>query len=286
MVILKAKPITKDKYELLSSEIRAFGVVPSLTVVMIGNDPAAEYYVQNLVKFGAKIGVEVNLTRFESTISENELILVINELNQNKNVHGIMLQKPLPKHIDENKIVNAITPFKDVDGFHPYNLGNLFLEESNFIPCTPAAVLEILDYYQIATTGKHIVIIGRSNIVGKPLANLFLRKDKTGNATVTICHSKTDNLVSITSQADILVAAIGIPEFVEPEMIKEGAVVIDVGINEIETETGDKIYVGDVAYEACLAKCSAITPVPGGVGSVTTYNLLKNVFVALRLNYA
>jgi methylenetetrahydrofolate dehydrogenase (NADP+)/methenyltetrahydrofolate cyclohydrolase len=286
MVLLKAKPVTKDRYESLSKDIQDLGVTPNLTVVLIGNDPAAEYYVQNIIKFGTKTGVEVNLSRHDLSITEDEFLNIIADLNQDRKVHGIMLQKPLPKHIDELRIVRAISPTKDVDGFNPYNLGNLFMEESDFVPCTPAAVLEILDYYNIQTAGKHIVIIGRSNIVGKPLANLFLRKDTTGNATVTVCHSRTVNLHEITSQADILVAAIGIPEFVKAEMIKQDAVVIDVGINEISNNDGTKTYVGDVAFRECSEKCSAITPVPGGVGSLTTYKLLRNAFIAARINNA
>ncbi|MDP8231256.1 MAG: tetrahydrofolate dehydrogenase/cyclohydrolase catalytic domain-containing protein [Candidatus Zophobacter franzmannii] len=286
MKVLKARPITKERYKQLSEDILTLGITPSLTVVLIGEDPAASYYVQNLVKFGLKYGIEVNIAKYDTTITQAELLTLIEELNESKKCHGIMLQKPLPSHIDEDLIVNAISPNKDVDGFHPYNLGNLFMEQSNFVPCTPAAVLEMLEYYEIETSGKHIAIVGRSNIVGKPLANLFLRKNKTGNATVTVCHSRTTNLSEITRQADILVAAIGKANFIDSSMIKKGAVIIDVGINEVTLPDGKKTYVGDVAYDECSELSSAITPVPGGIGSLTTYNLLKNVYVAARLNNA
>jgi methylenetetrahydrofolate dehydrogenase (NADP+)/methenyltetrahydrofolate cyclohydrolase len=191
-----------------------------------------------------------------------------------------MLQKPLPKHIDEVEIVMKIAPDKDVDGFHPLNMGKLVLNQDSLLPSTPAAVLKILDFYNIKTEGKNVVILGRSAIVGKPLANLLLRKDSPGNATVTVCHSRTQHLANITSQADILVAAIGKANFVKKEMIKQEAIIIDVGVNQIEdAETGYK-YLGDVDYNDCFEKAAKITPVPGGVGSVTTSMLLSNVVKA------
>ncbi len=283
---LKARPITKEKYKVLKTQIAELGKVPTLNIILIGEDPAAAYYVQNLAKNGKKVGINVDILRFETTITQDELIRLILKLNESAECDGIMLQKPLPKHIEEDAVVKAISPDKDVDGFHLQNLGGLYMEESHFIPCTPAAVLEMLEANEIQTNGKHIVIIGRSNIVGKPLANLFLRKDTTGNATVTICHSRTKNLVDFTSQADILVAAIGRANFVTEKMVKDGAIVIDVGINEVIAEDGSAKYVGDVDYEGCYDKASAITPVPGGIGSLTTYKLLYNVLVAARLNNA
>ncbi len=282
---LRAKPIVKERYNELQTRISEMERPPSLSIIQLGNDPAASYYVQNLAKNGKKIGIEVNILSHSTEMSQRELIEIIYRLNESTLCDGIMLQKPLPKHIEEDAVVKAISPSKDVDGFHLQNLGGLFMEESPFIPCTPAAVLEMLEANNISTNGKHVVIIGRSNIVGKPLANLFLRKNVTGNATVTVCHSRTKDLPSITTQADILIAAIGKANFVSVDMIKENAVVIDVGINEVVDEEGNSRYVGDVDYKACYDKAKAITPVPGGIGSLTTYKLLNNVVIASGINH-
>ncbi len=280
---LIAKPLIKQIYADLKTEIIDNGFAPKLVIILIGEDPAAEYYVQNLVKKGKKVGIEVTTKLFNVDITQTQLLTEIEKLNSDANVHGVMLQKPLPKHLDESEIVMKINPQKDVDGFHPLNVGNLVLDREGFIPSTPNAVLEILKYYEIETSGKNIVVIGRSDIVGKPMANLLLRKNETGNATVTVCHSRTQNLSAIIKQAEIVIAAIGNPLFVKADMLKDGAIVIDVGVNQIEDAKKGYRYVGDVEYEASFDKVSAITPVPGGVGSVTTAMLLKNVLKAYKL---
>jgi methylenetetrahydrofolate dehydrogenase (NADP+)/methenyltetrahydrofolate cyclohydrolase len=210
-------------------------------------------------------------------ISEQELLAILNEANHNPDVNGIMLQKPLPKHINESKVNSAINPAKDLDCLHPLNLGKIMLEEEGFLPCTPAAVLFCMLYYGIETKGKHIVILGRSNVVGKPLANILLWKRSFANATVTVCHSKTNNLAEFTKEADILITAIGKAEFVTPEMVKENAIILDVGINEIKLANGESNYVGDVNYKLCYDKALAITPVPGGIGRITTSVLFLNL---------
>ncbi|MDN5354470.1 MAG: methylenetetrahydrofolate dehydrogenase / methenyltetrahydrofolate cyclohydrolase [Candidatus Cloacimonadota bacterium] len=277
---LRAKPIIKQVYANLQHTIEKKQLKPCLVIIILGNDPAAVYYMNNLRKKGAKIGIEVKIEKLDTSISQEALISKIDQFNSNSEIHGIMLQKPLPKHIDEVEIVMKIAPDKDVDGFHPLNMGKLVLNQDSLLPSTPAAVLKILDFYNIKTEGKNVVILGRSAIVGKPLANLLLRKDSPGNATVTVCHSRTQHLANITSQADILVAAIGKANFVKKEMIKQEAIIIDVGVNQIEdAETGYK-YLGDVDYNDCFEKAAKITPVPGGVGSVTTSMLLSNVVKA------
>jgi len=280
--ILKAKPLIKEIYSGIRAELGE-GDIPKLVVILIGEDPAAMYYVQNLKKKGGKQGIEVENPVYGTDITQKQLIDIINKLNSDPNVHGVMLQKPLPKHLDEDEIVMTIDPNKDVDGFHPMNMGNLLLNREGFLPSTPAACLEMIKYYDLETSGKNIVVLGRSDIVGKPLANLLLRKDRTGNATVTICHSRTNDLAKFTKEADIIIAAIGVAKFVTANMVKQDAILIDVGVNQIEDAEKGYRYVGDIDYEACLEKASAITPVPGGVGSVTTAMLLKNVIKAFKL---
>lgn len=281
---LTAKPVIKKIYTDIKVRLDKYKIAPCLNILEIGNHPASEFYVKNLVKKGTKIGIDVRVLNFPETISQNDFQKQIESLNDDNTVHGIMIQKPLPAGFNEDEIINLIDPNKDVDGFHPLNMGKLVLDKEGFIPSTAAAVLEILQHYKIATTGKKVTILGRSNIVGKPLANLLLRKNDTGNATVTVVHSRTKNLQEITSQADILIAAIGRARFVTSSMIKPGSIIIDVGINQIEDAEKGLIYVGDVDYDDCLEKCAAITPVPGGVGSVTTSLLLNNVFKAFLLN--
>ncbi len=281
--ILRARPVLKEIYARIRDNILLFERQPRLEIILIGQDPAAEYYVDNLQKKGDQNGIKVNLLRLPVKVGQQEIENLIVELNGNTDIDGIMLQKPLPEHLDEIVINSLIDPEKDVDGFHPVNLGKLVLEQPGLIPCTAQAVIAILKFYQIETTGKHVVILGRSNIVGKPLGLLLLSKNDFGNATVTICHSRTENLASITREADILIAAIGKPGFVKPDMIKENAVVIDVGTNQVSDVEKGSIYVGDVDTEAVQNKASAITPVPGGVGSVTTALLLSNVITAAKL---
>ncbi len=282
MTKLTAKPVIKEIYSKIADEISTLEIKPKLVVIILGEDPAAMYYVGNLEKRGNKIGISVTTEKLALETTQEELKKLIFSLNRDDSVSGIMIQKPLPAHIDEDEIVMSMNPDKDVDGFHPVNMGNLVLDRPGFLPSTPASVLEILRFYDIETSGKNVVILGRSNIVGKPLANLMLRKNETGNATVTICHSRTAQLAKVTEQADILVAAIGRARFVSADMIKDGAIVIDVGINQIE-EDGKIKYVGDVDFDDCVTKASNMTPVPGGVGSVTTALLLKNVLKAYKI---
>ena len=280
---LSGKKIAKEIFARIKEDIELKKITPKLVILFIGNDPAAEYYVQNLEKKGLKVGIIVETLILPESIDQSSLLGKIDILNNNSEVNGIMLQKPLPAKLDESEIVMKINPQKDVDAFHPINMGNLVLDKEGFIPATPAAVLELLSYYEIETSGKHIVIVGRSDIVGKPMANLLLRKNKTGNATVTICHSRTKDLAYHTKQADILIAAIGKPQFIKPEMINENAIIIDVGVNQIEDAEKGYRYVGDVDYSGCFDKAAAITPVPGGIGTITTSVLLKNVLLACKI---
>ncbi|NQV17912.1 MAG: bifunctional 5,10-methylenetetrahydrofolate dehydrogenase/5,10-methenyltetrahydrofolate cyclohydrolase [Armatimonadetes bacterium] len=279
---LIAKPIIKEIYAQLKDELKKSIYLPNLAIILIGDDPAALFYAKNLEKKGAKIRMNVTTYKFADNIRQKDLLDEIELLNEDDSVNGIIVQKPLPVHLDESEIILKIDPNKDVDAFHPFNMGNLVLDGEGFIPSTSAAVIEILKFYDIEVSGKNVVILGRSHIVGKPLANLLLRKSKIGNATVTVCHSYTNNLPEITKRADILIAAIGKPLFVKSNMIKENAIIIDVGINQIQDAKNKSRYVGDVDFDDCLEKALLITPVPGGVGSVTTAMLLKNVVYALK----
>jgi len=281
--ILKAKPLTKEKYKELKTEISQLGEPLVMKVIRLGEDPASAFYVQNILNQGKKLGVDVDLITLSGNTSQHDLVKLIEDFNNDDSVAGIMLQKPLPQHINETKINSLIKATKDVDGFHPENLGKLLLEQEGLFPCTATACLTMMEYYGIETSGKNIVIIGRSAIVGKPLANMLLRKDKTGNATVTVCHSRTKNIKDITKKADILIAAIGKANFVTQDFINNDCVVIDVGINEIIDTEGKASYVGDVDYHNVLDNVLAITPVPGGIGSVTTYELFKNLLKAKKI---
>lgn len=253
-------------------ELSAKGVTPGLAVIIVGNDPASRVYVNNKKKGCEHTGMNSFEYALPEETTTDELIALIEKLNGEKDVHGILCQLPVPEHIDEEKVLNAISPDKDVDAFHPVNCGKVMTGDYTFAPCTPAGMVEMLKYYNIPIAGKHCVIIGRSNIVGKPMAMLMLKE----NATVTVCHSRTQNLAEITKQADILVAAVGRPKFVTPDMVKDGAVVLDVGINRME----DGKLCGDVDFDAVCEKTSYITPVPGGVGPMTITMLLKNTLAA------
>ena len=253
-------------------ELSAKGVIPGLAVIIVGNGPASRVYVNNKKKGCEQTGMNSFEYALPEETTTEELISLIEKLNGEKDVHGILCQLPVPKHIDEEKVLNAISPDKDVDAFHPVNCGKVMTGDYTFAPCTPAGMVEMLKYYNIPIAGKHCVIIGRSNIVGKPMAMLMLKE----NATVTVCHSRTQNLAEITKQADILVAAVGRPKFVTPDMVKDGAVVLDVGINRME----DGKLCGDVDFDAVCEKTSYITPVPGGVGPMTITMLLKNTLAA------
>lgn len=257
---------------------------PHLAAVLVGNDGASETYVNSKVKNCKKIGFNSTLVQLPETISESELLYKIAELNNDKDIDGYIVQLPLPDHIDEKKVTEAIDPNKDVDGFHPVNLGRMQLGLPCFLPATPYGIMMLLERYNIPTEGKHCVVMGRSHIVGSPMSILMGRKGKPGNATVTTVHSRTKNLKELTQQADILIAAIGKPEFVTSDMIKEGATVIDVGIHRLpsdKTKSGFKLY-GDVKFEEVSKKCHAISPVPGGVGPMTIVGLLKNTLQAAK----
>lgn len=259
--------------------------VPGLVAILVGENPASQIYVSSKSKACEEIGMKTKVEKFPSTLSEAELIKVIEKYNSDKEYHGILVQLPLPKHINENKIIEAISPKKDVDGFHPMSVGNLVIGKETFVSCTPAGIQELLKRYYINTNGKHVVVVGRSNIVGKPIANLMLQKNYYANSIVTVCHSAAADLSYFTKQADILIAAIGQPEMIKGNMVKEGVVVIDVGINRIEDKTSSKGYriVGDVAFNEVADKASYITPVPGGVGPMTIAMLLSNTFKAYKL---
>ena len=250
------------------------GVSLTLAVVIVGDNPASRVYVNNKRKDCAECGITSLEYALAEDTSEQDLLNLIDELNTRDDVNGILVQLPLPKHIDESKVINSISPNKDVDAFHPENVGHIMLGDGKFLPCTPAGVMELLAYYNIEVAGKDCVVIGRSNIVGKPMAMLLLQK----NATVTICHSKTRDLAEKTRNADIIVAAVGRANFVTADMVKEGAVVIDVGINRMD----DGKLRGDVDYEAVAEKASFITPVPGGVGPMTRAVLMKNTLATLE----
>jgi methylenetetrahydrofolate dehydrogenase (NADP+) / methenyltetrahydrofolate cyclohydrolase len=264
-------------------ELKKSGVIPGLAVVLIGNDPASQVYVGSKVKKCAELGLYSEKVVLPADASQDDVLAVVQRLNQDTRVHGILVQSPPPPQINEEAIVRAIDPNKDVDGFHPVNVAKLMLEDkSGFVPCTPAGCMRLLKEYKIQTEGARVVVLGRSMIVGKPLALLLMGKDS--NATVTVAHSRTKNLAEICAQADIVIAAIGRPHFVKRDMVKEGAVVIDVGINRVEdptTETGYRI-VGDVDFENVAPKCSAITPVPGGVGPMTIAMLIGNTIKAAK----
>ncbi|SEM84094.1 methylenetetrahydrofolate dehydrogenase (NADP+) / methenyltetrahydrofolate cyclohydrolase [Chitinophaga rupis] len=265
------------------AEIKLTGKkVPHLAAILVGNDPASETYVASKVKSCAEIGYNSTLLRFDAQISEKHLLDNITSLNENADIDGILVQLPLPKHINEELVINTIDPSKDVDGFHPVNVGKMVSGLPTFIPATPYGIMLMLEHYNIATKGKHAVVIGRSHIVGTPMSILLSRNSYPGNCTVTLCHSNTANLTEICLQADIIIAAIGRPNFVTANMVKEGAVIVDVGINRVADATKKSGFrlVGDVKFDEVAPKCSYITPVPGGVGPMTIAALLKNTYHA------
>lgn len=272
----------KEKIDDLKSKGRS---VPGLVAILVGENPASQIYVASKSKACEEIGMKTKVEKLPSTLSEKELISIIEKYNSDNEFHGILVQLPLPKHINENKIIETISPKKDVDGFHPMSVGNLVIGKETFVSCTPAGIQELLKRYYINTRGKHVVVVGRSNIVGKPIANLMLQKNDYANSIVTVCHSAANDISFYTKQADILIAAIGQPEMIKGDMVKDGVVVIDVGINRVEDKTTSKGYriVGDVAFQEVSAKASFITPVPGGVGPMTIAMLLSNTFKAYKL---
>ncbi len=265
--------------------IKAGGKRPHLAAVLVGHDGASETYVASKVKSCAQVGFKSSEFRFEDDITEEELLKVIDKLNNDDDVDGFIVQLPLPKHIDDNKVIEAINPAKDVDGFHPMSLGKMVQGLPTFLPATPAGIVELIKRYKIETSGKHCVVVGRSNIVGTPMSILMSRKEEWANCTVTVCHSRTKNIEEITRQADIVIVALGIPHFLTADMIKPGAVVIDVGIHRVKsdkTKSGWKL-IGDVDFDACSEKASYMTPVPGGVGLMTIIALLQNTMIAARI---
>ena len=288
MILLDGKKIAQDIRNELKTEIdklKAEGRrVPGLAAILVGNNPASEIYVNSKTKDCNEIGMKSVTEKRDETISENELLELIESYNKNKDYHGILVQLPLPKHIDEDKVIEAISPQKDVDGFHPMSVGKLVIGKETFRSCTPAGIQELLIRYNIDTKGKHVVVLGRSNIVGKPIANIMLQKKEHANSIVTICHSATKDISYFTKQADILIAAIGKAKFIRADMVKDGVVIVDVGINRIEDETAKKGYrvVGDVDFDEVSEKASYITPVPGGVGLMTRAMLLKNTFEGFK----
>lgn len=276
-----ADAIKLEIAEKVKSIVGNGGKRPHLAAILVGEDGASQTYVGNKEKACSFVGFKSTIVRFPADISEEVLLDKISEINADSDIDGLIVQLPLPKHIDEQKVIETIDPKKDVDGFHPVNVGKMLLGLPTFISATPAGIVDLLERYNIETSGKHCVIIGRSNIVGRPLANLLSQKSKPGDCTVTMCHSRTKDIKSFTLQADIVVAALGIPEFLTADMVKDGAVVIDVGITRVkaDTKTGFRL-VGDVKFDEVAPKCSYITPVPGGVGLMTIISLLKNTLKA------
>lgn len=274
---------TKDELKIKVAQLIAEGKkVPHLAAVLVGNNGASETYVGSKVRTCEEIGFRSTLIRLEDTISEFKLLETIEQLNNDLDVDGILVQLPLPKHISDEKVINAIHPSKDVDGFHPVSVGKMVQSLPTFIPATPHGIMLMLEHYKIDTKGMHAVVIGRSNIVGRPMSVLLSANTNPGNCTVTICHSATKNLKELCLQADIIVAALGRPEFVTADMVKEGAIVIDVGITRVADATKKRGYSlkGDVQFDTVSPKCSWITPVPGGVGPMTIAALMKNTYKA------
>ena len=290
MIKLDGKKISNEIKEEIATEVaemKARGEkVPHLAAVLVGNDGASLTYVGSKVRSCERIGFESTLKHLPEETTEAELLALVDELNRDENIDGYIVQLPLPKHIDEEKILMAVDPDKDVDGFHPANFGKMALDMETFISATPFGIMELLKRYEVDTQGKHAVVIGRSHIVGRPISILLSRKGNPGNATVTLCHSRTKDIKSITLQADIVVSALGVPNFLTADMVKEGAVIIDVGITRVPDESRERGYyiTGDVDYEPVSQKASYITPVPGGVGPMTIAMLLKNTLIARERN--
>ncbi|MDA3860822.1 MAG: bifunctional methylenetetrahydrofolate dehydrogenase/methenyltetrahydrofolate cyclohydrolase FolD [Melioribacteraceae bacterium] len=286
MTIIDGKQVAADmraELKLKISELKDKGKsVPGLVAILVGEDPASKVYVGMKEKACIEVGLYSKLDRLSAETTEAELLQLIEQYNNDEKIHGILVQLPLPKHINEDAIIEAISPSKDVDGFHPINVGKMVIGKDTLLPCTPHGVVELLKRYNIETKGKHVVVVGRSNIVGKPVANMLLQKKAGANAVVTIVHSAAEDLTTITKQADILIAAIGVPEFIKSDMVKDGVVIIDVGVNRVEDSSKKSGYklVGDVDFANVSEKSSYITPVPGGVGPMTIAMLLQNTYSA------
>ncbi len=288
MTLLDGKKLSEELKVEIAEDVKQFiakgGKQPHLAAILVGNDGGSLTYVGHKVKSCEQVGFKSTLLHFDDSITEEFLLNEVSKLNENKDVDGFIVQLPLPKHINPDKVIMSISPQKDVDGFHPVNVGKVTLGLSAYVSATPLGITKILERYNIETAGKHCVVIGRSNIVGRPMSILMSGQSKTGNATVTVCHSKTKNLKEITLQADIIIAALGKPEFLTGEMVKQGAVVIDVGttrVTDTTTKSGWRLK-GDVKFDEVSPKCSAITPVPGGVGPMTVVSLLLNTLKAAK----
>ena len=283
--LIDGKEVAKHVLDDLQPRIEALaerGIVPGLAAVLIGDDPASQTYVNSKAKKCKKIGLYSEVIERPADIEQAEVEKIVTELNENPKIHGILVQSPLPGHMDEFAVTLKINPRKDVDGFHPFNVGMMSIGHPGLLPCTPHGIIKLLEHYKLDPSGKEVVVIGRSNIVGKPVANMLLQKAPMANATVTVAHSRTRNLAEVSARADIVIAAIGQPEMITADMIKEGAVVIDVGVNRVDDASAKKGYrlVGDVDFEPCARKASYITPVPGGVGPMTIAMLMANTVTA------
>lgn len=272
-MILNGKEVALGIKEELKNEVSKINPKPSLVVIQVGDDPASDIYVNSKAKLALEIGYEFCHVKFNSDVTEEEIITKIEEINENDKINGVIVQLPIPKHLNANKIINKIAPIKDIDGLTELNAGKLLTGDASLVSCTPKGIIALLKYYNIELQGKHVVIVGRSNLVGKPLIGLCLNE----NATVTICHSKTKNLEEITKTADILIVAIGKSRFINEKYVKEGSIIVDVGINRVD----GKLY-GDVDFDSVFKKSSFITPVPGGVGPMTTISLMENVLISYK----
>lgn len=291
MILLDGKKIADEIKEEIKQQVlqqkSLTGKVPGLVTILVGENSASQSYVSSKIKACTELGMHSKFEKLSDQITEQELLEIIKRYNEDPLFHGILVQLPLPKHINEDKIIEAINPEKDVDGFHPVSVGRLVIGKDTFLPCTPAGIQELFKRYKIETKGKHVVVVGRSNIVGKPIANIMLQKKENANSVVTVCHSAARDLAQYTKTADIIIAAIGQANFITADMVREGAVVIDVGINRIDDISSPKGYkiVGDVNFDEVSPKCSYITPVPGGVGRMTVAMLMVNTYKAfLKFN--
>lgn len=288
--ILSGKDVSIDVYKSLSTRIKLLKdkkIIPSLAVILVGDNPASSVYVRSKAKTFKKLNLFSKTFTLSSDVSSEDLLDLIFKLNQNVKYHGILVQLPLPKHINSQKVIDSINPEKDVDGFHPQNVGLLTIGNPRFIPCTPKGIMRILEYYSISLEGKHVVIVGRSNIVGRPISILCSHKGLNKNATVTICHSGSKDISNYTRVADVVMVALGVPNFLSAEMIKKDAIIIDVGINRVESSTVSKGYelVGDADFKNLINKVSSITPVPGGVGPMTIAMLVENTVESAEAMY-
>jgi methylenetetrahydrofolate dehydrogenase (NADP+)/methenyltetrahydrofolate cyclohydrolase len=288
MILIDGKKVSEKIKAEIAREVKSIkkngGKIPHLAAVLVGHDGGSETYVNSKMKDCEQVGFKSTLVRFENEVPEKELLNKISALNADADIDGFIVQLPLPKHISEQKIIEAIDPRKDVDGFHPVNIGRVVIGLPAYVSATPAGIMALIEYYKIETAGKYCVVIGRSNIVGRPLSILLSQKSYPGDCTVTVCHSKTPDIPELTSKADIIIAAIGRPEFLKGNMVKEGVVVIDVGTTRVKSDTAKSGFklLGDVKFDEVSPKCSYITPVPGGVGPMTRVSLLRNTLLAAK----